>query len=117
MAAPAARVDGGARRRPGTGIPERVPVGPLAAAAVAAAFFALPLAGLVWRAPWSGAWRELTSAGARQALRLSLVTSVSATAVALVLGLPLAWVQARVTYRGRRLVRALTTLPMVLPPV
>ncbi|MCA1844601.1 MAG: molybdate ABC transporter permease subunit, partial [Actinobacteria bacterium] len=43
--------------------------------------------------------------------------SVSATAVALVLGLPLAWVQARVAYRGRRLVRALTTLPMVLPPV
>jgi molybdate transport system permease protein len=51
------------------------------------------------------------------ALRLSLVTSVAATAVAVVFGVPLAWVQATIPYRGRRLVRALTTLPMVLPPV
>src|SRR5581483_7540357 len=29
----------------------------------------------------------------------------------------LAWVQARFDYPGRRVVRALTTLPMVLPPV
>jgi molybdate transport system permease protein len=42
---------------------------------------------------------------------------MSATSVAIVLGVPLAWVQARVEYRGKRYVRALTTLPMVLPPV
>jgi molybdate transport system permease protein len=46
-----------------------------------------------------------------------LVTSLTATAIAIVLGVPLAWVQARVEYRGKRFVRALTTLPMVLPPV
>jgi molybdate transport system permease protein len=34
-----------------------------------------------------------------------------------VLGVPLAWVLARVPFRGRTLVRALVTLPMVLPPV
>jgi molybdate transport system permease protein len=45
------------------------------------------------------------------------VTSTCATVVALVLGVPLAWVQARVEYRGRSIVRALTMLPMVLPPV
>jgi molybdate transport system permease protein len=72
---------------------------------------------LVWRAPWSSAWAELSSRPARDAVRLSLVTSLSATAVSLVLGVPLAWVQARVAYPGKRLVRALTTLPMVLPPV
>jgi molybdate transport system permease protein len=90
---------------------------PVAVAVVGAALFALPLAGLVWRAPWSQAWHELSSPPARDALRLSLVTSLSATAVALVLGVPLAWVQARVPYPGKRFVRALTTLPMVLPPV
>jgi molybdate transport system permease protein len=84
---------------------------------VGAVLFALPLAGLVWRAPWSVAWHELGSPAARAALRLSLVTSLSATAVAVVLGVPLAWVQARVDYPGKRVVRALTTLPMVLPPV
>src|SRR5438309_1878438 len=86
-------------------------------AALATALFALPLLGLLWRAPWSIAWRELTSADARSALRLSLVTSLSATAIAVLLGVPLAWVQARVPYRGRSVVRALTLLPMVLPPV
>ena len=79
--------------------------------------FAVPLAGLLWRAPWSSAWRELSSGPARDALRLSLITSLSATAVSIALGVPLAWVQARVAYPGKRLVRALTTLPMVLPPV
>lgn len=86
-------------------------------ATVGALLFALPLVALVWRAPWSSAWQELSRAPARDALRLSLVTSVAATAIAIVLGVPLAWVQARVTYRGKRLVRALTVLPMVLPPV
>jgi molybdate transport system permease protein len=96
---------------------ERPPFLPVAVAIVAVAAFALPLAGLLWRAPWSSAWHQLSSRPALDALRLSLVTSLSATAVAIVLGVPLAWVQARVEYRGKSLVRALTTLPMVLPPV
>jgi molybdate transport system permease protein len=86
-------------------------------AAVAASFFVVPLAGLVWRAPWSSAFDELSSEAALDALRLSVVTSVAATAIAIVFGVPLAWVQARVDYPGRNVVRALTTLPMVLPPV
>jgi molybdate transport system permease protein len=86
-------------------------------AVVAVLFFAIPLAGLIWRAPWGTAWSDLTSGPARTAIRLSLITSVGATAVAFVLGLPLAWVQARTRYPGQHLVRALTTLPMVLPPV
>ncbi|MEA2685809.1 MAG: molybdate transport system ATP-binding protein [Actinomycetota bacterium] len=94
-----------------------MPAAAVVLAAVGALLFVVPLAGLVWRAPWSSAWAVLSSRPARDALRLSLVTSLSATAIALVLGVPLAWVQARVDYPGKRLVRALTTLPMVLPPV
>lgn len=106
----------GCRRR-ATGIPDRAPIVPVVVAAIGALLFALPLAGLVWRAPWSSAWEELRTEPARDALGLSLVTSLSATAIAIVLGVPLAWVQARVDYPGKRVVRALTTLPMVLPPV
>lgn len=86
-------------------------------AAVGAAFFILPLIGLLARAPWPTAWGELTSSEALSALELSIVCSLSATAVALALGFPLAWVYARVAFPGRNLLRALTTLPMVLPPV
>jgi molybdate transport system permease protein len=86
-------------------------------AVLAALFFLVPLVGLVWRAPWSSSWTVLSSTEARAALRLSLETSVAATAIAIVLGVPLAWVQARVSYPGRSVVRAITLLPMVLPPV
>jgi len=86
-------------------------------AALAALFFVVPLVGLVWRAPWSSTWKVVSSGEARAAFRLSIETSLAATAIALVLGVPLAWVQARVPYRGRSVVRALTLLPMVLPPV
>ena len=51
------------------------------------------------------------------ALRLSLVCSVGALCLSLVFGVPLAWLLARVPFRGRNLVRALVLLPMVLPPV
>jgi molybdate transport system permease protein len=105
------------RRSAHEGIPERAPLLPLSIAAVAVGLFALPLAGLLWKAPWSSAWEALTQTEALEALRLSVLTSLVATAVALGLGVPLAWVQARVPYRGKSVVRALTTLPMVLPPV
>lgn len=89
----------------------------LALAIVAIAFFALPLVGLLWRAPWSSAWTYLTADGALTALRLSLVCSLWATGLSIVFGVPLAWLLARVEFRGRGAVRALCTLSMVLPPV
>ena len=96
---------------------ERPPLLAVAPAAIAAAFFVLPLAGLLYRAPWSRLGRDLGAPEVRTALRLSLVTSLTATALALLLGVPLAWTLARHRFPGRRLLRALTTLPMVLPPV
>jgi molybdate transport system permease protein len=93
------------------------PVALLVPAALGAAFLLLPLVGLLQRAPWGDLADELTAPVVRDALALSLVTSVAATAVSVVLGVPLAWVLARVAFPGRRFVRAAVTLPMVLPPV
>jgi len=86
-------------------------------AALAVAFFVIPLVGLLQRAPWSELADDLTDPVVRDALWLSLVCSVGATALAFVLGLPLAWVLARTDLPGRHVVRALVLLPMVLPPV
>jgi molybdate transport system permease protein len=86
-------------------------------AAIGAAFFVLPLIGLVWRAPLATFSEALTAPEIVSAFRLSLVCSVAATILAAVLGLPLAWVQVRTSFPGRRLLRAITTLPIVLPPV
>jgi molybdate transport system permease protein len=94
-----------------------LPGAALAIAAVGACLFLLPLVALVWRTPWPHVWTELTSEEAVAALRLSLLCSVSATAVSVLLGVPLAWIQARLPFPGRSLLRALTTLPVVLPPV
>jgi molybdate transport system permease protein len=77
----------------------------------------VPLIGLLQRASWSSLGRDLTSHDALTALRLSLETSLGALAVSIALGVPLAWVLARHRFTGRSLVRALVTLPMVLPPV
>jgi molybdate transport system permease protein len=86
-------------------------------AALALAFLVVPLAGLLWRVPWSGLGAELGGARVVEALRVSAVASVGAVALSVALGLPLALVLARVEFPGKRLVRALVTLPMVLPPV
>jgi molybdate transport system permease protein len=110
---------------PGMALPARSqprtrPSAPLAIvilAAAGAAFFILPLVGLLVRTPWTSVWHQLGSPDVLAALRLSLLASFSATAIALVLGVPLAWTFARFTFRGRSVLRALTVLPMVVPPV
>ena len=80
-------------------------------------FFVAPLAGLVQRAPWENFWSILTDSDARTALRLSLECSLAATGLALVFGLPIAWLLARTDFWGKSIVRAFAILPMVLPPV
>jgi molybdate transport system permease protein len=89
----------------------------VAAAAVGFGVFLVPLAGLVVRAPWASAWTTLREPAVWGALRLSLVCSFGATAVAVALGLPMAWVLARSTVPGRRALRAVALVPLVLPPV
>ena len=95
----------------------RAPAALAVPAAVAAVFLVLPLLGLVVRAPWRTLPTELTRPAALEALRLSLVTASLATVVAVLLGVPLAWVLARSAVPGRGVLRALVTVPLVLPPV
>ncbi|MGW0246800.1 molybdate ABC transporter permease subunit [Nocardia goodfellowii] len=81
------------------------------------AFLVAPLLGLLVRAPWTTMPDRLFSGDVLTALRLSLVCATLATAVCLVLGIPLAWLLARGDVPGRGLLRALVTVPLVLPPV
>jgi molybdate transport system permease protein len=99
------------RRQPGVPAPLLVP------AVLAVVFLVLPLVGLVVRAPWGSIAGQLAQPAVGQALRLSLVSATLATLVSLVLGVPLAWVLARSRIRGLPVLRALVTVPLVLPPV
>jgi len=95
----------------------RVPAPLMALAGLGLLLFLLPVAGLVVRAPWGQVGQELLAPQTATALGLSIFCSVTATAIALVLGIPLALVLSRTTGTLRSVLRALTTLPMVLPPV
>jgi molybdate transport system permease protein len=94
-----------------------VPAPLLIPALVGVVFLVTPLVGLVVRAPWSAIGRTLAAPEVGEALRLSLVSATLATLVSVVLGVPIAWVLARSTARGRTVLRALVTVPLVLPPV
>ncbi len=96
---------------------QRPPLMLVVPAMIGGLLFLLPLAGLIGRAPWSTMPEILTRPTVTDALVLSLITSVAAAGCSLVLGLPLAFVLARTSFRGRSVIRALVTLPMVLPPV
>lgn len=95
----------------------RVPLLLAVPAAIALLFLVLPLVGLVIRAPWAEAGDVLTGAGALQALKLSLITATVSVIIVLLIGVPLAWLLARPNLRGASLLRALITIPLVLPPV
>ena len=98
-------------------VTSRTPRGLGAIGVIGALFLVLPLFGIVRRVAWTSLWEQLTSTQVTEALRLSLLASVLATLCALILGFPLAWLLARAHFRGRALLRALVTLPMVMPPV
>jgi molybdate transport system permease protein len=82
-----------------------------------AVFFLLPFVGLADRAiADDGTWDIMTGETARKALRLSLVTSTVSTAIAIVIGTPVAYLLARARFRGKSLIDGLVDLPIVLPP-
>lgn len=89
----------------------------LVPAAVAIAALVLPLAALVGRVQWSTLWADITTPTALDALGLSLATASIATAICLVLGVPLALLIARSGPRLGALLRAIVTVPLVLPPM
>jgi molybdate transport system permease protein len=84
-------------------------------AGIGLALLLVPLIGLLIRIPWTGLGGDL--AGSGDAVRVSAVVSVLATVVAVGLGVPLAWLLARGSFRGQSLLRAAVLLPIVLPAV
>ena len=86
-------------------------------AVLAALLLVVPLVAMVAATDLGGLLDQLGSEPLQQALWLSISTSTSAMFACLVLGLPLAWLLARVEFAGRGVVRALVTVPLVLPPV
>lgn len=107
----APRAGGGSRGRRGGRWPILVP------AWLAVAVLVLPLAALLLRVDWAGLPADLSSPAAWQAVRLSATTTSSTLVIVLVLGTPLAWVLARSTHPLLPWLRALVTVPLVLPPV
>ncbi|AZC14645.1 ABC transporter permease [Microbacterium sp. ABRD28] len=81
------------------------------------ALLVVPLAALVSRAQWSTLWADVTSPPAVSALLLSLQTGLAATALCIILGIPLALVIARASTRTAAVLRAVVTVPLVLPPM
>jgi molybdate transport system permease protein len=101
------------RPAPGRGVPPVLAV----PAAIGFCFLLVPLLALLVRAPWRGLPGLLSDPAVLTALRLSLECATAATVASTVLGVPLAWVLARARFRGLAVLRALVTVPLVLPPV
>lgn len=89
----------------------------LALAVVGIVLLALPIVAILIRMPWTSLGEIITDDANRIALVLSLRTSLIATLLSVVLGIPVAYVISRHTFPGARIFRALCVLPMVLPPV
>lgn len=92
--------------------------------AVLAIFFLLPLGGMLKHGLWQG--RHLDTSGfadvltrhrVRRVLWFTLWSSTLATAVTLLLGIPVAYVLYRLRFPGRALLRAIVAIPFVLPTV
>ena len=95
----------------------RAPLRLVLPALAAVALLVVPLLGLVARSPWRELPDLLTDPALHEALWLSVLTATVATLVCVLLGLPLAWVLARMAVRGRALLRGLVAVPLVMPPV
>lgn len=77
----------------------------------------LPLLALLTRVSWTELPSLVTSESARAALWLSLRTAGVSTLLCVLLGVPMALVLARTSFRGQGVLRAFVLLPLVLPPV
>ncbi|GAA1918002.1 ABC transporter permease [Nocardioides lentus] len=95
----------------------RAPLVLLVPAGAAVLLLLVPLVSLLVVTPWARLPELVASREVLEALRLTGVASLATVVLCLLVGTPLAWVLARVEFRGRSLVRALVTVPLVLPPV
>lgn len=103
------------RARDGAGLGTPWPIVP--PALIAVVFLFLPTLALIVRTPWSRIGAIYRTQQIWTALRLSVESSLEATVISLIVGVPLAWMLARLRVPGMGLVRAIVTIPLVLPPV
>ncbi len=80
-------------------------------------FLGIPLAALIIREPPTMLWQAIQQPEAIEALQLSIITTTISTLFAVVFGLPVAYVLARLRFPGRAFLETLVTMPTVLPPV
>jgi len=97
--------------------PGGVPAWLVAPAFVGVAFLLLPLLALVGRADWATVWGDVVSPATLEALWLSLWTATLATLICAALGIPLAITIARARPWVASTLRAVTTIPLILPPM
>ena len=86
----------------------------------AAGLLVAPLVAIVWGAVGEGAGefvRQITSADALSALKLTLVMAVGATLINTLFGLCIAWVLARDDFWGKRALNGLVDMPFAVSPV
>jgi len=80
----------------------------------------LPLAAIVWQSAgggWSEFWEAITSNGALDSFRITLLISVAVAVINLFFGLIVAWVLTRDDFPGKRYVDAIIDLPFALPTI
>ncbi|MEF8779933.1 MAG: ABC transporter permease [Haloferacaceae archaeon] len=80
-------------------------------------YFALPFASFLLRTGTADVIAGLSTPEAQTAIRNSLLTAPVTTAIATVFGVPLAYVLARKSFPGKRLVEGLVIMPLIVPPV
>ncbi len=95
--------------------PARILVGVLAGGFFL--FLGVPLASLLFHEPIGMLWNAVQEPDVLQALELSLLTTTISTFFSVVLGLPVAYILARLDFPGRKFLETLVTMPTVLPPV
>ena len=97
-------------RRPGRVVPALL-------GALLLGYFLLPFVAFLSRTGRVAVVAGLSEPGAQAAIRNSLLTAPISTAIATVFGIPLAYVLARRSFPGKRVVESIVVLPLVVPPV
>ncbi len=80
------------------------------------AFIALPVVSLFLKSPLDAMLQSLHDSVVMDALRLSMMTSTLTTLIVVLMGTPVAYINARFHYPGKEIVDSMIDLPVIMPP-
>ena len=86
-----------------------------AVASIAILFLLIPLAFLITIAGWEGIVETSASKEALSSILLSFEAGVIAATLSVLFGIPLAYILARLSFRGKGIISGLIDLPLVIP--